>query len=76
MHSEDRVLAAEQRSLRTYISATQFDGVLSLINAGAMTVAQQDEIRARTYAELRERGGPLRLTSVFSGLPIHAVPTL
>lgn len=41
---------------------------------GAMTVAEQDEIRARTYAELRNRIGPLRLTLVFSGLPIHAVP--
>lgn len=42
---------------------------------GEMSVAEQDQLRARTYAELRERIGPLRLTLVFSDLPIHAVPT-
>ncbi len=43
--------------------------------SGAMTVAEQDDLRARTYAELRERVGPLRLTLVFSDYPIHAAPT-
>jgi predicted Co/Zn/Cd cation transporter (cation efflux family) len=42
---------------------------------GALTVSEQDELRARTYAELRKRIGPLRLTLVFSALPIHATPT-
>ena len=41
---------------------------------GAMTVAEQDAIRTRTYIELRNRIGALRLTLVFSDLPIHAVP--
>ena len=41
-----------------------------------MSVAEQDELRAHTYQELRDRIGPLRLTLVFSELPIHAVPTL
>ena len=41
-----------------------------------MSVEEQDELRAYTYAELRERIGPLRLTLVFSALPIHATPTL
>lgn len=44
--------------------------------AGTMSVAEQDELRAHTYQELRDRIGPLRLTLVFSDLPIHAVPTL
>ena len=43
--------------------------------SGTMTVAEQDDLRARTYAELRERVGPLRLTLVFSDYPIHAAPT-
>ncbi|CAN5440926.1 hypothetical protein BH11ACT7_BH11ACT7_35210 [soil metagenome] len=43
---------------------------------GTMSVAEQDNLRAHTYAELRERIGPLRLTVVFSALPIHATPTL
>lgn len=42
---------------------------------GVMSIAEQDDLRAHTYEELRERIGPLRLTLVFSGLPIHAVPT-
>lgn len=42
--------------------------------SGAMTVAELDELRARTYEELRNRIGPLRLTLVFSELPIHATP--
>ncbi len=41
---------------------------------GAMTVSEQDTIRARTYTELRQRIGALRLTLVFSDLPIHALP--
>ena len=44
--------------------------------SGAMTVAEQDDIRARTYEELRNRIGPLRLTLVFSEFPIHATPAL
>ena len=43
---------------------------------GAMPVAEQDDLRAHTYEELRRRIGPLRLTLVFSDLPIHATPTL
>lgn len=43
---------------------------------GVMSVAEQDNLRAHTYAELRDRIGPLRLTLVFSDLPIHAVPSL
>jgi predicted Co/Zn/Cd cation transporter (cation efflux family) len=42
--------------------------------AGTMSVQTQDEIRANTYRELRDRIGPLRLTLVFSDYPIHAVP--
>ncbi len=42
---------------------------------GEMSVDEQDELRARTYQELRTRIGPLRLTLVFSKLPIHATPT-
>ncbi len=41
---------------------------------GAMTVAEQDAIRARRYTELTARIGALRLTLVFSALPIHALP--
>lgn len=41
---------------------------------GTMTVAEQDAIRARTYTELRNRIGALRLTLIFSDLPIHALP--
>ena len=54
--------------------ATEID--LRVSYTGAMTVAEQDAVRARTYAELRERIGPLRLTLVFSDSPIHAVPTV
>ncbi len=43
---------------------------------GTMSVAEQDDLRAHTYEELRDRIGPLRLTLVFSDLPIHATPTL
>lgn len=43
---------------------------------GVMSVSEQDTLRAHTYAELRDRIGPLRLTVVFSALPIHATPTL
>lgn len=43
---------------------------------GAMTVEEQDAIRARTYEELRNRIGPVRLTLVFSEFPIHATPAL
>jgi len=42
---------------------------------GTMTVAELDELRIHTYAELRPRIGPLRLTLMFSELPIHATPT-
>ncbi|GAY18983.1 cation transporter [Mycobacterium sp. shizuoka-1] len=41
---------------------------------GTMSVDEQDELRARTFTELRNRIGPLRLTLVFSALPIHATP--
>lgn len=41
---------------------------------GAMTVAEQDRLRANTFEELRHRIGPLRLTLVFSDYPIHATP--
>lgn len=43
---------------------------------GVMAVDDLDVLRARTYAELRNRIGPLRLTLVFSRLPIHASPAL
>ena len=49
---------------------------LRVAYSGTMTVEEQDELRAHTYAELRDRIGPLRLTLVFSTLPIHATPTL
>ncbi|MBB3750267.1 divalent metal cation (Fe/Co/Zn/Cd) transporter [Mycolicibacterium sp. BK634] len=39
---------------------------------GVMSVDEQDELRARTFEELRNRIGPIRLTLVFSALPIHA----
>jgi divalent metal cation (Fe/Co/Zn/Cd) transporter len=42
--------------------------------AGEMSVAEQDRIRARTFEELRQRIGPLRLTLMFSDYPIHATP--
>ena len=41
---------------------------------GTMSVAEQDELRANTYDELRKRLGPIRLNLVFSELPIHATP--
>lgn len=43
---------------------------------GAMTVADQDRIRAHTLEELGARVGPIRLTLVFSAYPIHATPSL
>ncbi len=53
--------------------ATEVD--LRVAYTGTMTVQEQDELRARTYEELRNRIGPLRLTLVFSKFPIHATPT-
>jgi len=50
--------------------ATEVD--LRVSYTGTMSVDEQDELRARTYAELRNRIGPIRLTLVFSALPIHA----
>lgn len=41
---------------------------------GTMSVLEQDELRAHTFEELSNRIGPIRLTLVFSGLPIHALP--
>jgi len=41
-----------------------------------MSVAEQDALRANTFAELRSRVGPLRLTMVFSDHPIHVQPTV
>ncbi|AQT81254.1 hypothetical protein B1R94_21350 [Mycolicibacterium litorale] len=52
--------------------ATEVD--LRVAYTGTMTVDEQDELRARTFAELRDRIGPLRLTLVFSRLPIHEMP--
>ncbi|MEZ0358096.1 cation transporter [Mycobacterium sp. SA01] len=54
--------------------ATEVD--LRVSYTGTMSVDEQDELRARTYAELRNRLGPIRLTLVFTTLPIHAVPTV
>ncbi|MGY4710210.1 cation transporter [Mycolicibacterium sp. CBM1] len=54
--------------------ATEVD--LRVAYTGAMTVEEQDEIRAWTYTELSNRIGPLRLTLVFSQFPIHATPTV
>lgn len=42
---------------------------------GTMSVVAQDELRARTFEELSDRVGPLRLTMVFTDLPIHAAPS-
>ena len=44
--------------------------------AGTMSVFEQDELRAHTFRELGNRIGPLRLTLLFSDLPIHAPPML
>ncbi len=44
--------------------------------AGTMSVFDQDELRAHTFRELGNRIGPLRLTLLFSDLPIHAPPML
>jgi len=52
--------------------ATEVD--LRVAYTGSMTVEEQDELRGRTYEELRSRIGPLRLTLVFSKFPIHATP--
>ena len=48
---------------------------LRVAYTGTMSVAEQDELRAYTFTELRNRIGPIRLTLVFSELPIHATPT-
>lgn len=53
--------------------ATEVD--LRVSYTGTMSVDEQDEVRAHTFAELRERIGPLRLTLVFSRLPIHEMPS-
>lgn len=53
--------------------ATEVD--LRVSYTGTMTVDDQDALRARTYEELTNRIGPLRLTLVFSKFPIHATPT-
>lgn len=53
--------------------ATEVD--LRVSYTGTMTVDDQDTLRARTYEELTNRIGPLRLTLVFSKFPIHATPT-
>ena len=36
-----------------------------------MSVEEQDELRAHTFAELRNRIGPIRLALVFSTLPVE-----
>lgn len=41
---------------------------------GALTVDEQDEIRAELLAELRRRVGPVRMTLVFTRRPIHDPP--
>lgn len=43
---------------------------------GAMSVAEQDLLRARTLDELTDRVGPIRLTLVFSDYPIHGIPAI
>ena len=48
---------------------------LRVAYTGTMSVEEQDELRGHTFAELRNRIGPIRLTLVFSELPIHATPT-
>lgn len=48
---------------------------LRVAYTGTMSVEEQDELRAHTYTELRNRIGPLRLTLVFSKFPTHATPT-
>jgi predicted Co/Zn/Cd cation transporter (cation efflux family) len=53
--------------------ATEVD--LRVSYTGAMTVEEQDHLRAHTFEELRARIGPIRLTLVFSKFPIHATPT-
>ncbi|TGD86847.1 cation transporter [Mycolicibacterium sp. CH28] len=53
--------------------ATEVD--LRVSYTGTMTVEEQDVLRARTFEELRNRIGPIRLTLVFSKFPIHATPT-
>lgn len=42
--------------------------------AGALTVDEQDEIRAELLAELRRRVGQVRMTLVFTRRPIHDPP--
>jgi divalent metal cation (Fe/Co/Zn/Cd) transporter len=53
--------------------ATEVD--LRVSYTGTMTVEEQDDLRARTFEELRNRIGPIRLILVFSKFPIHATPT-
>lgn len=53
--------------------ATEVD--LRVSYTGTMSVEEQDDLRAHTYEELKNRIGPLRLTMVFSKFPIHATPT-
>lgn len=42
--------------------------------AGALTVDEQDDIRADVLSELRQRVGPVRMTLVFTRRPIHDPP--
>lgn len=42
--------------------------------AGALTVDEQDDIRAELLAELRQRIGPVRMNLVFTRRPIHDPP--
>ncbi|WP_313673894.1 cation transporter [Mycolicibacterium sp.] len=52
--------------------STEID--LRVSYSGAMSVDEQDRLRANTFDELRRRIGPLRLTLIFSDYPIHATP--
>ena len=56
----------------TSVAATQLDGAISY--AGALTVDEQDDIRAQLLAELRQRIGPVRMNLVFTRRPIHDPP--
>jgi predicted Co/Zn/Cd cation transporter (cation efflux family) len=48
---------------------------LRVAYTGTMSVQEQDDLRAHTFTELRDRIGPIRLTLVFSKFPIHATPS-
>jgi predicted Co/Zn/Cd cation transporter (cation efflux family) len=48
---------------------------LRVAYTGSMSVEEQDDLRAHTFAELRDRLGPIRLVLVFSEFPIHATPS-